>query len=613
MIDLDNAIPYHPPVPLPPKPFQHAECIPPSSKGIPSLTHLLPQRPIPQTAPPEQPSQSHQAQHDKIPPSPSQPSVLPQVDLFDSELAALNTMRVRDIALQDRGPHSEERQPQVGVGDTLKQDCVESRNGKWMVNLNCFLLTGVVRFRIDDEIMTTTGDSYNPGQNRCGEVTSSASYKSEKLPDVSSDIVQPERSSPMRAEHEDISNVEGLDVSVNTDTLGTDDETIQSQLVPQFDNLFDEVTTETSHTVTAYEGQNRPGDWWHASDQPMRTQYVTTKSPDSSFTGLKDSQSIPEKGKDDFADQYSSKGHEGNVAPSKRGHNEEQPAQLEGDDLRSNRPLVSSVPELAGSVIRKPARRCRRKDQGKRKRKNRAPSPEDFDSDDPDNSDDDDYEDITEEPYASYDATKRKRRVHTAHNEQPDVRSQGGSPVGNISLPDLSTITRGVLTCEIFPSEFVYSFSWKEERDLSDHRPPNESSIRWEPNPGTYDTNPAQVSTSKASMKVKNTNTQFSNEEKNLLKRLKEVYQLEWKKIKEYFPGRTIGALQVHYCTKVKNQPFAGPISPESENVDAGYSPSSEAGQRKNARHSEQGTPQPSVRSRYGLPRSRRPVIRYSP
>jgi hypothetical protein len=469
-----------------------------------------------------------------------------------------------------------------------------------------------VRFRIDDEIVTTTGESYNPAHNRCSEVTLSASHKGEKLPDVSPEIVQPERSLSMRAETEDVSDVEGLGVSVNTDTLGTGDEMMQSQLVPQFDNLLDEATTDTSRTVTN-EGENRPGDWWHASDQPMRAQSATSKSPNSPLTGLEDSQCIPEKGKDDFADQYSSKGYKGSVARYKRDHNEEQPAQLEGDDLCTNQPLVSSTPELAGSVIRNPARCRRGKDQGRRKRKNRAPSPEDFDSDDPDNSDDDDYVDIIEKPYASYDATKRKRRVPTANNEQPDVRSKGRSLVGGLSLPNLSTITRGVLTCEIFPSEVVYSFSWKEEKDLSDHQPPNESSISREPDPGTYDKNPARVSMPKASTKIKNTNSQSSNEDDHLLKRLKEVDQLKWKEIQKYFPQRTIGALQVRYCTKVKNQPFAGPISPESEDVDAAYSPSSEAGQGKGARHSEQGTPQPSVRSRYGPPRPRRRVIRYSP
>jgi hypothetical protein len=106
---------------------------------------------------------------------------------------------------------------------------------------------------------------------------------------------------------------------------------------------------------------------------------------------------------------------------------------------------------------------------------------------------------------------------------------------------------------------------------------------------------------------------QFSEEDNARLKRLKEVDQLSWKKITEHFPGRTQGTLQVHYCTKVKNRPFAGPISSEREDVDAGYSLSSEAGQRNSVRHSEQDTPQPTVRSRYGPPRSRRSVNRYSP
>lgn len=130
MINLDNAIPYQPPVPLPPKPLEHAECLSLSSKGLTSLTHPLPQRPTTQTPPPERPGQSQQMHRDKIPPSPSQAIVPPHVNFFDSELAALNTTMVRGIALQDRGPHSEEWQPQVSVGETFKQDFVESRNGK---------------------------------------------------------------------------------------------------------------------------------------------------------------------------------------------------------------------------------------------------------------------------------------------------------------------------------------------------------------------------------------------------------------------------------------------------------------------------------------------------
>jgi hypothetical protein len=39
------------------------------------------------------------------------------------------------------------------------------------------------------------------------------------------------------------------------------------------------------------------------------------------------------------------------------------------------------------------------------------------------------------------------------------------SPLGGLSLPDLHTVSRGVLSCEIFPSEIMYSFSWKMDRD----------------------------------------------------------------------------------------------------------------------------------------------------
>ena len=44
----------------------------------------------------------------------------------------------------------------------------------------------------------------------------------------------------------------------------------------------------------------------------------------------------------------------------------------------------------------------------------------------------------------------------------------------------------------------------------------------------------------------------FTLEDDALLLDLKEKHEMTWKKISEFFPGRTSGTLQVRYCTKLK-------------------------------------------------------------
>lgn len=44
-----------------------------------------------------------------------------------------------------------------------------------------------------------------------------------------------------------------------------------------------------------------------------------------------------------------------------------------------------------------------------------------------------------------------------------------GFKLGDLLLLNLRTVQRGVLTCEFFPSQIMYSFSWAEERQCVDH------------------------------------------------------------------------------------------------------------------------------------------------
>ena len=46
----------------------------------------------------------------------------------------------------------------------------------------------------------------------------------------------------------------------------------------------------------------------------------------------------------------------------------------------------------------------------------------------------------------------------------------------------------------------------------------------------------------------------YSEDDDELLIQLKEKDKLPWDEIAEYFPERTKGTLQVHYCTKLKNR-----------------------------------------------------------
>ncbi|CAL5870137.1 uncharacterized protein PFLUO_LOCUS4372 [Penicillium psychrofluorescens] len=46
----------------------------------------------------------------------------------------------------------------------------------------------------------------------------------------------------------------------------------------------------------------------------------------------------------------------------------------------------------------------------------------------------------------------------------------------------------------------------------------------------------------------------FTREEDLLLVELKEIKNLTWKQIADFFPGRTSGTLQVRYCTKLKTK-----------------------------------------------------------
>ncbi|PCG88175.1 Hypothetical protein PENO1_111700 [Penicillium occitanis (nom. inval.)] len=160
----------------------------------------------------------------------------------------------------------------------------------------------------------------------------------------------------------------------------------------------------------------------------------------------------------------------------------------------------------------------------------------------------------------------------------------GGFQLGNLSLPNLRTVQRGLLTCEFFQSKVVYSFSWTEDRECSDDRSPNEANTPgkehsgcemndihgWDLHSPSKEENTriirdnqrdCHLSTYSSQLKARKTepekprkrNKEWTSEEEDLLRQLKDKDKLLWPQIREFFPNRTEGAIKLRYHTIHKN------------------------------------------------------------
>jgi hypothetical protein len=91
------------------------------------------------------------------------------------------------------------------------------------------------------------------------------------------------------------------------------------------------------------------------------------------------------------------------------------------------------------------------------------------------------------------------------------------------------------------------------------------------------------------------------SEEDKLLMKLKQKEHLPWSEIVKHFPGRTKGSLQVRYSTKLKGLSWLDTTSEGANGLDSRLHES-----ECSRRHS-------GYQQRYGQPRARRGVERYSP
>ncbi|KAJ6118838.1 hypothetical protein N7471_013458 [Penicillium samsonianum] len=172
------------------------------------------------------------------------------------------------------------------------------------------------------------------------------------------------------------------------------------------------------------------------------------------------------------------------------------------------------------------------------------------------------------------------------------------------NMHDSETIAvRGFLTREIFLSKVVYSVTIEEQRENNCPHGPWKSLEDLDDAPGPSNRPSRPASHNKVQTKHTSEGSRFLPEEDMLLVELKERSCLPWRQIANRFPKRSQNALQVHYHTRLKNRNHMGLNKAGKQSVQP-------AATRKSSSTATFGT---TSKERYGSPRARRPVIRYSP
>lgn len=201
-------------------------------------------------------------------------------------------------------------------------------------------------------------------------------------------------------------------------------------------------------------------------------------------------------------------------------------------------------------------------------------------SDEFDDSDDDDYIDRSQHVERQRHSPKRPKYQPIVRSEPMKSEAVRDFKLGDLSLPNLRTVQRGVLTCEFFPSQIMYSFSWAEDRGCSDDCPHNDDNTlskgddRCEMNGirgWGLDTSSKDVeceATKKIDDNQRNSalncrkpggggkrrrKKAWTDEEDARLKLLKEKDNLPWSQILKHFPDRKQGTLQFRYYNVLKD------------------------------------------------------------
>lgn len=252
-------------------------------------------------------------------------------------------------------------------------------------------------------------------------------------------------------------------------------------------------------------------------------------------------------------------------------------------------------------------------------------------SDDPDGPDDADY--VGESGEDAHGSSVPSRRLKRAR--QPTMQLNTRPPRQNTkrlsvdeavqskvaadhtsltSLHDIETIPiRGFLTRQILLSRVIYSVTFEEQAEHSCSQRSGRATSQYKNKIGSQH---SKQTSQKGSRAGKTTGpTRFLSKDDQLLIELKEERSLPWKRIAEYFPGRSEGSLQVRYCTRLKGHKAGNSgHSRRSSNVrsESSYRGAPcEAVQAAGGK--SKGTEEGVSRPRYGPPRRRQTVDRYSP
>lgn len=218
--------------------------------------------------------------------------------------------------------------------------------------------------------------------------------------------------------------------------------------------------------------------------------------------------------------------------------------------------------------------------------------------------------------HAAIPVPKRPRRNSTHPSIDVAAQAKVATDQGPLSsLSDIETISiRGFLTRQIFLSKVIYSITFEEKFEHSC----SQGSVRA---PVYHDNEVSNQHKKQAHRKGSSARraagTRFLPEDDQLLIELKEERGLPWKRIAEYFPNRSEGSLQVRYCTRLRGRPVGS--SEPSYNMKEKSSHTGISCQAlRSSREShvtdhQRRDAKVLSRQRYGPPRRRQPVNRYSP
>lgn len=245
------------------------------------------------------------------------------------------------------------------------------------------------------------------------------------------------------------------------------------------------------------------------------------------------------------------------------------------------------------------------------------------------NTGDDNASDISALPHP----TKRQKQSAVSNvastrvrNEAPyplpTASAQSGSvfadPYPSTSLHDSQTIPiQGLLTREIRLSRVFYSLTFEERREPSCLHDPARNPMHGENKWHAGHTKPPGCKKS-SSMHTIAKHSPYLPEDDDLLVELKERRHLPWSRIAKHFPGRTKNALQFRYYAKLKNRK-PGSLRRDRNGRTTSATAAATASQETCDLNPGLRTADSrrssvlSTRQRYGPPRDRRTVDRYSP